>query len=609
MLGVGLSISKNFPQTIATDGVAPSIVVAPVASVPFAIAGQTISCSDGTWSGTEPITKTFQLQSSANGVSGWSDVGGATSNSYLIPTSSAQLLFYRWAVTSNNGIGAPVVAYSNVVGGVDAQGLIHFNRTTADSGVMTYGLVGVDTRVKQIKFIYNVTDITTLNIDGKWLDWFGYKPGLGIGATSGRALNKAYSILGANFDYVQSLTTAQPLLGAFDGTNKYLIFPNVSGNQVSTPNNAAIQLTNDFEIEFQNVTFKAEANQQILWSKGGDTGSTANNLFVGFLAGNTRLFMIMVQGTTVLSYITPSNVNSASRFFKVCRNATTGLIEFYQSATSTFGAPYHTVTGVTGAINAGTTQGIVGDRPDSPRPFGGSLSRMILRKSIGGAISADFDMQQYNRVISSTSVVSGGLTWTFNLSSAATGFKLMAVDQTMAQGNGTSTGASAPSATLNSLVFTQYNVWRKFSNAISSVGLLTEYGSNVSSGQGMAFAPNEVVNCESVYTNSNVGLSGTSWVSNSLLLKVSTFKGNILGSPYEQALDTNNVANTFNAVQAAGDNTTAIVATGKNLGARNNASSLWLNFIWVGELMTTQTDTPTQEAAIYNMFATGTNII
>jgi hypothetical protein len=69
------------------------------------------------------------------------------------------------------------------------------------------------------------------------------------------------------------------------------------------------------------------------------------------------------------------------------------------------------------------------------------------------------------------------------------------------------------------------------------------------------------------------------------------------------------VTNTFNAIQAVGVNTTNIVATGQNLLARNNAASLWLNAIWVGDAMTNTTDTSTERANFYNLLADLTNII
>jgi hypothetical protein len=44
-------------------------------------------------------TFTYQWESSANGVSGWTSIAGATDDTYDVPTTSDTILFYRVAVT------------------------------------------------------------------------------------------------------------------------------------------------------------------------------------------------------------------------------------------------------------------------------------------------------------------------------------------------------------------------------------------------------------------------------------------------------------------------------------------------------------------------------
>ena len=591
--GVGSSASSN-SITIVSASVAPVNTVAPVASVPYAVAGQTISVTDGTWSGDLPITYSYQWQVSANGVSGWSNVG-TNANTLLISSGAAQLLFYRCVVTATNSSGF-ATANSNVVGGVDSQANSHYNRVTADSGVMTYGLIGVDTITKQLKYIYNVNDVSSLNIDGKWLDYFGYKAGSGSGSTAGRAIQKAYSILGANYDYIQNTTTAQPALGAWSQRNFISCFS--TAGAVSTvktnPNNSKITII----IE----AYNAYSQYGVVLSHGSNW--KIDNTF------NTRPRFVLSDGT-IVSSTADYPTGKINGFFRIVAE-NNGLNLIVQFATSSNGITY---TQLGALVTANNKAGFIGSASASlfvasnAGPMIGDFYQVQVLDSTDSLI---FNCQPstYNRAVSAnTFTANTGETYTLQVGTSATGLKTMMCDQTIIQGNGTSMGMQAASATINSLVFTQYNVWKKFSNAVAAVGVLNEYGSNVSSSQGLGLYPNENVNTESVYTNSNGGLNGNSWISSSLLLKVSTFRGDILGSPYEQGLATNNVNNAFNAVQAAGANTTAIVATGKNLLARNNAASVWGNFVWVGELMTTQTDTSGQETAIYNMLADGTNII
>ena len=220
----------------------------------------------------------------------------------------------------------------------------------------------------------------------------------------------------------------------------------------------------------------------------------------------------------------------------------------------------------------------------------------------------DFNPNLYNRATNQTSwTASTSETYTLSTATTATGLKSMIIDQTMLQYNGTSHGMQAPSLAINTSVFTQYDVWRKYNNI--TVGIHNEFGANLSSGQGLAFIPNDIASTETVATYSNVGLNANAYNSNNTSLKVSIFEGDIAAVSIEQNLRTNDVQNTFNATLSGALNTANIVATGQNIGARNNAASLWLNMIYVGDAMTITTDTSTERANFYNLLATESNII
>ncbi len=77
-----------------------------------------IQSSEGLWLNA-PTAYTFQWQASANGTTGWANVGGATRSDYIID--SGELTKYlRCQVTPANVVGAGSAATSNVVGPVGA---------------------------------------------------------------------------------------------------------------------------------------------------------------------------------------------------------------------------------------------------------------------------------------------------------------------------------------------------------------------------------------------------------------------------------------------------------------------------------------------------------
>jgi hypothetical protein len=593
-IGGKKTIFKSGPFS---GGIPPVNTVAPAISAPYYIAGQTITTTNGTWSGTAPITFSYQWQVSANGVSNWINVG-TNSNTILISSGSSQLLFYRCVVTGTNSFGN-VSANSNVAGGVDSEANTHFNRVTADSGVMTYGLIGVDTYIKSIKYIYNVSTLSTKFVSLRQLDYLGYKVGSGSGSTAGRAAQKIYSALGASGDYVQNTTTAQPALAAWNLENYAAFFSNGNINTLSNTNN---DLLTNFSIEA-----RVSASGSTAYC--GKNANLTNNANFVFLRNGSTLRLIIWQSGTQYTY--NSTTTSTADYVRVSRNSTTGTIKFFTSTNGTTWTQLGSdIAGIAGSLQTTTDVVYIGLINLLIPTINGNVYYVKLFKDDSFTTPTQwFNSQLFNRAVSTTTITaSTGEVWTVSNSTSATGLKAMLVDQTTIQGNGTTMGMQAPSLSINSAVFTNYNVWRKFSNAPTSVGTLSEFG-NVNTSTGFAYFPNEGINTESVYTTSNGGLNGTSWQSNSLLLKVSTFEGDINGLIYEQNLLTNNVQNTFNAVQSAGLNTTAIVATAQNLLARNNAASLWANFIWVADALTITTDTSGQKAGIYNLLATESNII
>lgn len=493
--------------------------------------------------------------------------------------------------------------------GIDPQAQAHYDRVIADGGVCTYGLDGVNTYTKAIKAIYGISDINTKFVYVRHLDFLGYKLGTGSSTTTlGRAVQKVYSLTGANYDLIQNTVTAQPAIGAWSvGENFLATFGGTGNGMTSTskanPNNTKLTAI----LRFRKLS---QGNAQLITH--GDNIGVNWSIFPN---GTNNIVIQLADGSSFASTstINPATFNGWVRVI-VTTSGSNLLIDY---ATSTDGTNYTalgtqvTATGKAGQIGSTSRPFAIAGRS----AFHSGSSAEFLSAQVFDSTDTllfDFNPNLYNRSVNQTQFTSStGETYTLNVNTGVTGLKAMICDQTMIQGNGTSMGMQAASATINTQVFTQYNVWRKYQNVITagSSGLLNEFGSSVSAGAGIAFNPNDPANTESIYISANGGLNGTSWQSTSTALKLSTFRGDVNGAPYEQTLATNNVANTFNAVQAAGGNTTAIIATGDNLLARNNAASLWLNAIWVAGILTISTDSVSEATAMYNYIADSTNII
>jgi Polysaccharide lyase len=97
------AILAEFP-TSAPPAVSPTNVSRPVLSG-SAAAGQTLTTSTGTWSGTAPITYTYQWRRCDSAGNNCSDLAGATGQSYLIASGDVGSKLYA-LVTARNAAGS-----------------------------------------------------------------------------------------------------------------------------------------------------------------------------------------------------------------------------------------------------------------------------------------------------------------------------------------------------------------------------------------------------------------------------------------------------------------------------------------------------------------------
>jgi RHS repeat-associated protein len=96
--------------TSAQTATVPTGPTAPVNSVLPSVSGtaeanQTLTATGGTWTGATPIALAFQWQLSTNGGSSWSAIAGATSKTFVVPTTDVGDEV-RVEVTATNGVGS-----------------------------------------------------------------------------------------------------------------------------------------------------------------------------------------------------------------------------------------------------------------------------------------------------------------------------------------------------------------------------------------------------------------------------------------------------------------------------------------------------------------------
>jgi hypothetical protein len=98
------SASAESEPTATVGGVLPSNVLAPTV-LGLDITGQTLTASEGTWTGTEPITYSFQWQQCSKAGTECGNIGGASKSSYVIQNGDAGHTL-RVVVTAKNVAGS-----------------------------------------------------------------------------------------------------------------------------------------------------------------------------------------------------------------------------------------------------------------------------------------------------------------------------------------------------------------------------------------------------------------------------------------------------------------------------------------------------------------------
>ena len=99
-------IEDHYNAGMAASGAPPVNTVLPAISGTEKV-GETLTTTDGTWTGSPTPTYTYQWQVSDDGSTGWSDISGATSNTYTL-TSAQSGKYVRSEVTATNTEGTVI---------------------------------------------------------------------------------------------------------------------------------------------------------------------------------------------------------------------------------------------------------------------------------------------------------------------------------------------------------------------------------------------------------------------------------------------------------------------------------------------------------------------
>lgn len=176
----------------------------------------------------------------------------------------------------------------------------------------------------------------------------------------------------------------------------YLYLPgNNSGNYVSTPDAAPLQVTGDIDIRVWAAADAWASGTRMLISK--RTAGTASTISYSLeMLGSGLLEFSFSNGTTAVfraSSVAPTVANGSDIWLRATRVAASGLITFYTSPDGTNWTQLGTTfTQATGAIRAGTEAVEVGSMNSGTNTFLGKLYRAQIRNGINGTVVFDADL-------------------------------------------------------------------------------------------------------------------------------------------------------------------------------------------------------------------------
>lgn len=213
----------------------------------------------------------------------------------------------------------------------------------------------------------------------------------------------------------------------------FVYLPGVSGNGLTVPDAAALDITGDLEIMARvSADDWTPAARSTLVAK--YNASTANRSYA-FTVNTTGVLLFQwsttgaAGGANEQASSAPSLTDGVAYWLKVTLDADDGagnrVITFYKAAdqasepSSWTTISTHTTAG-TVAIFSGSAVGSVGTWSDGTQPFGGNVHRAIVRDGIGGTTALDVDTSVLTDDGATSFTATTGQTVTINRSTGAT---------------------------------------------------------------------------------------------------------------------------------------------------------------------------------------------
>lgn len=209
-----------------------------------------------------------------------------------------------------------------------------------------------------------------------------------------RNLGTGGSALDATLGSTGSADSNDPKWLAFTGT-PYVYLPGASGNYLSVPDAAALDITGDIDIRVKvamddwtpgaNSTFLAKYASSPNLSYCVDVNTSGNLRFICSLNGTTA-------GVVAVSTAATGLTDLSGKWLRWTRNSSTGDVNFYMSDDgSTWVQLGTTVSAATGAMFSGNYDVAIGSRSDGSQPIAGKMYRAIIRNGIDGTTVLDVD--------------------------------------------------------------------------------------------------------------------------------------------------------------------------------------------------------------------------
>ena len=498
------------------------------------------------------------------------------------------------------------LAKGSVLPTIDAEALALYNRVIADGGIIPAGLDGCNNYIKSAKAARGISTLAQGYLSLAHPQYTGIRLATGTGPTAGnRAARTVYNALGSTGDFIQTTAANQPLALVHSGTN-YVWLPGVSNNNFTTPNATANQITGDIDIKAK-IDYSNNGTTQFVVSKT-QTAVTNHGYDFGIDSSNLLYYQQTRTGSFNLASSSVGIGASYSGWVRMTRVSSTGVVTFYTSSDGTTWTQLGTTSTLyTGALDNPNAPVAIGSYFNNNNVFRGVINRVTISNSINGSAVVDFNPDSYSRATSQTTWTSAtGEVWTLNTPNTNNALKAAIVDTTMIMGNGTSYGMQAASLNMNQAAITDFTAFAKYVNTAGSQ-VINELGANATAAAGKALYLNTQANQEDVWIYANVGGYNSRFTSTNLGLKLATAVNNINNANESSPYLINNSSQSYVASDVVNNNTANMNATGYNLLARNNASSLWANALMVADAVCIDELDNTQMTSMYNFFKTYIN--